>query len=335
MQQRRARWAIIASMLLGLAGLSPLPTAAQPTAEEILGDMHWPPAEKAKILAGEFVNSSIENVSARDLSVAIGFQVRVSPAELAKQVVAGLTIHADAQVAAHGQIRGNGSARDFQGMTLSDAAADAFLQATPGSDLNLSSDEIAAFRASSAQADPRTAALAQLQKILLTRHATYRTSGLDGIAPYDRGHETRSGGEDLRKASASMTVVKRRFAAFYEMMNGYPGATVPGMHERFSWIQYGTGIKANYVVEQLVTANVDEVHAVLQRQIYASQGYNVEQAVAGLFPVDEGTLVVYVNHTSTDQVAGFGGSAKRSIGTKMMVSQLEKMFEGARKIAEQ
>ena len=44
-------------------------------------------------------------------------------------------------------------------------------------------------------------------------------------------------------------------------------------------------------------------------------------------PVSEGTLVVSTNHTSTDQVAGLGGSAKRSIGRQFMASQLEDLFK--------
>jgi hypothetical protein len=34
-----------------------------------------------------------------------------------------------------------------------------------------------------------------------------------------------------------------------------------------------------------------------------STGYNIEQAVVGLLPLEDGTLVAYTNHTSTDQVA--------------------------------
>ena len=34
-------------------------------------------------------------------------------------------------------------------------------------------------------------------------------------------------------------------------------------------------------------------------------------------------MVVYGNRTSTDQVEGWGGGAKRSIGSKLLESQLE------------
>ena len=51
-------------------------------------------------------------------------------------------------------------------------------------------------------------------------------------------------------------------------------------------------------------------------------------------PVKEGTLVVYTNHTSTDQVAGFGGGAKRSIGAKVMASQLRALYDKVQTAAE-
>ena len=42
--------------------------------------------------------------------------------------------------------------------------------------------------------------------------------------------------------------------------------------------------------------------------------------------------MAYVNHTFTDQVAGFGGSMKRGIGRRMMASKLEAVFKQSRTI---
>ena len=67
-----------------------------------------------------------------------------------------------------------------------------------------------------------------------------------------------------------------------------------------------------------------------QRQYYVSTTYNAEQAVVGFLPVQEGTVVAYINHTFTDQVAGFGGSVKRGVGRKMMASKLKESFDKTR-----
>ncbi len=44
---------------------------------------------------------------------------------------------------------------------------------------------------------------------------------------------------------------------------------------------------------------------------------------------DGGTVVFYGNGTSTDQITGFGVGAERSIGSKVLSSQMETMFEKA------
>ena len=43
--------------------------------------------------------------------------------------------------------------------------------------------------------------------------------------------------------------------------------------------------------------------------------------------MQKGTLVLYTNRTSTDQVTGFGGGTKRSIGSKLLDSQLEGLYQ--------
>jgi hypothetical protein len=70
---------------------------------------------------------------------------------------------------------------------------------------------------------------------------------------------------------------------------------------------------------------------VVQRIFYVSTGINSTLALAALLPVEGGgTVVVYGNRTSTDQVTGFGGSTRRSIGGRLLASQLEGLFQKAR-----
>jgi hypothetical protein len=40
--------------------------------------------------------------------------------------------------------------------------------------------------------------------------------------------------------------------------------------------------------------------------------------------------VIYTNRTSTDQVAGFGGGAKRAISGKFMAGELKKLFDSTK-----
>lgn len=58
--------------------------------------------------------------------------------------------------------------------------------------------------------------------------------------------------------------------------------------------------------------------------------YNTSQAVAGPVPVSEGTMVFYRSRVSTDQLTGFGSSAKKSNGRGVMAEQLTQIFERSR-----
>ena len=70
-------------------------------------------------------------------------------------------------------------------------------------------------------------------------------------------------------------------------------------------------------------------YALARRQYYASTSYNGEQSVAGFLPVSDGTVGVLASHVFTDQVAGFGGSMKRSIGSSVMARKMREISKRA------
>jgi hypothetical protein len=57
---------------------------------------------------------------------------------------------------------------------------------------------------------------------------------------------------------------------------------------------------------------------------------NTSQAIAGLIPVPEGTVVFYRSRVSTDRVAGFGSSVKKGVGRGVMAKQLMEIFKRSR-----
>ena len=66
-----------------------------------------------------------------------------------------------------------------------------YLNVEPGSELNLDAKEIAAFQALKAGGDadnvPVQKVEALIRQVLLARYQAYRSKGLSGIAPYERG----------------------------------------------------------------------------------------------------------------------------------------------------
>ena len=312
----------------------PLPVLAQPTADQVLAEMDWSGDEKKEILAGEFVTGQVKGVSDRDLAISMGFLVKVSPNDLAKEVTGGELMKANPQIKAHGEISGDGSLTDFEGLKL--VEADDYLNAKPGDKLNLDAQEIAAFKTLKAEPNATQAAEKQLHNMLLARYQAYRESGLPGITPYDRGKGKKTDpGKDLLLDTDAARVLKKYVPSFQEVMVGYPKATINDLDEQFFWIRYEIDGKPNYVLSHFFSAPAGDARVVVKRQFYVANTYNVMQEVVGFLPVKEGTLVVYVNHLSTDKVAGFGGSSKRKIGGHVMAKKIKELFKKSRAVVEQ
>jgi hypothetical protein len=107
-------------------------------------------------------------------------------------------------------------------------------------------------------------------------------------------------------------------------------ASPHGFAENLYWVQLRANGEDTVVLEHVFQATFDDTTLLVQRQYYVSTGYNAEQAIVGFLPAGDGTLVVYTNHTSTDQLLGLGAAAKRAIGHTLMTNQLERIFATTR-----
>ena len=325
---------LAAQRALAVAGLLCLANTAraQPSADQILTDAGLSAGDKQSVLSGQFVNVSVAGVSDRDLAFAIAFMVKTSPEALSKQIVGGELITADAQVKAYGALTGAGSLADLAKLTITGDEAKALTGAQAGEALNLSTAEIAAFKALAG--GTTQAVQQQLRRMLLARYQAYRASGLAGIAPYDRGSgRTSDTASDLRKAAEATRGLQKYLPAFQKVLLNYPQATLPGMQENFFWLKSLIEGKTTYILTHVLVASDGAARAVARREYYASTGYNAEQSVGGFLPVQGGTVVISTSHAFTDQVTGFGGSMKRGIGSKIMASKMKEIYEAGREKA--
>jgi hypothetical protein len=319
----------IAILLCAAAGTS---GAALPETAALLADLGLTSDEIAQIQAGKLVHHAVPSASERELTAGLAFQIPTPPAELVKNLKRDLLDQVDPNVRSYGVVSSPGAAADFAKLTLQPDApsrAKAYLAAAPGSDLNLSSDEIAAFRALGAAAAP-AAVEAQVRSQLLARVQAYRARGLAGIAPYARDGGSRSAADELRTASNATKKLAQYVPSAHALLLGYPAAKPAGMAEVIRWSQIDAHGVPTLVLTHVMVIPEGEAWIAVQRQFYVSTGYNAEQAVAAFLPSSGGTVVVYGNRTSTDQITGFGSGTKRSIGSKLLASQLESLFEKAR-----
>ena len=326
---------LLSALLVSIVAVSwPAPAAlAQLSADQVLTDIGLSAADKQRVLSGELVTADLPGVSERDLSVAVmAFLTKTPPEALSRQVMAGEMITADAKVQMAGAIKDAGSPADFARLTITPDEARELAAAKPGDALNLSAGEIATLAGTPAR--DADAVRQQLHWILFARYQTYRTSGLAGIAPYDRGGgRTSDLAADLRRASEGAAGLMKYLPRFHAVLLGYPKTTVPQLTESFFWVKSIVDDKATYVLSHLMAVADGEARAVVRRQYYVSTRYNGEQAIAGFLPAQGGTVVVYAEHAFTDQVAGFAGRLKRSIGERMLARKLKEIFEAAREKA--
>jgi hypothetical protein len=258
----------------------------------------------------------------------------MAPKAFVEELRSGLMLSVDPNTLAHGTLSPNGSLEEFKSLALTPdgpARAKRYTKSASVTDLNLSAEEGAAFRKLGDSASV-AAVEAQLRAMLLARYQAYRAKGLAGIAPYVRiGGATRSVADDLRVSLESLEGLKKHAPNAYAAMLGYPSSQPPGSEDRFTWVQLMAHGAPTIVLTHGLIVPDGGAFLAMQRQFYVSEGFNGEQAVAAILPAQGGTIVVYSNHTSTDQVAGFGGGAKRSIGSKLMGSELEKIFAKVQK----
>jgi len=321
--KRIGTWSILAVAVLLVAG-----PARGLDPKVVLEKIGFPSDTQNRVLAGEFVQTSLPTSSERDLSVAISFLIEAPPESVVGQLRANMLMErVDPGTIAYGKLEGAGDIKQFEKLKLTQEQLKAYAEAKPGSDLNLSADEISALKGAGTDGKEIESKVHQL---LLARYKAYRAKGLQGIATYAREGSQDDPAGDLVRVGRLVRATKVLPKEFYDLLDNYPKDVPPGLDETFYWSQFTAHGEDTIALVHVLRDTFGDDRIVMQRHFYVSTGYNTEQAIVGFLPVEKGTLVVYTNHTSTDQIAGFGGSAKRGIGRRLMATELQKLFDGVR-----
>jgi len=321
-----------------LIGVSASAASAEPNtidAQDFLTVMDLSKKEIATAKAGEIITGSADASNERELVATMAFIVEDSaPEELVERGESGLLDKIDEHTIAFAMLPDDPTLEDFAELKLRKEDLEAFARAESGDELNLSEEEIA-----KVQGLGKDASAEQIEgfvrEAMLARVQAYKAKGLEGIPLYDReGAIDRAAGEELMTATIAAKAVKTIAPMTYEVLIGYPKSKPPGTEEAYRWSYIDAHDEPTIVLTHSLYVPEGGSWMVVQRQFYVSRGYNCEQAIAAFVPVTEGTAVFYINRTSTDQVAGFGGGAKRSIGSKLLASELEALYSKVQDTAE-
>jgi len=323
------RWGMGAGMML-LAAARTAALADPVDIDRVMSDFRLSPQAAARVRSGEIVESEPAGSSERELAVGLTFLVQQPVGSVLDGFRSAIDLKADSQLSGSAVIRG--SLDDFASVSLPADEAKRYLAAAPGDALNLSLDEIQAFHAlASAGGDPTANVERQLRRSLFDRYQAYRASGLDGMAPYARSaRDVRTPADELRAAAEAASLLDHYAPALWQLLRSYPRGKPAGLEEKFYVLRYGLDGRPNCTLRHRTALPFDGGVALVDRDYYVSHGYNTSQSISGMVPVPEGTVIFYRTRVSTDQVAGFGSSMKRTIGRGVMTKQLTAIAERTR-----
>lgn len=305
--------------------------------EQVFEALGFSEVDRKKLMNGDFVSRTLDSSNEHELIVAFAFHVRLSPDKLYNEIKKRPLMAIDPAVINWSMITGNGSLKDFRKLDLSPNERDRagrYLNAKPSKDLNLNRDEIAFFNTIKITHDQSavTSVTGAVKAQLLARFQAYHQSGLSGISSYERNQQNISAGLYLKNATEAYSVLQTVLPDFYKVLLNYPKDKPDGLEEEFLWSKYKVEQEPAFVLSHHMWIANSDVFVNVHRQFYVSSGYNAGQSISALIPVDKGsgTIVFYVNNVFSDNLSGFGSSVKKSIGSEIMIAQLEELFRKAR-----
>ena len=337
----------VVSICVALVLCSPVLEASElPTAYAVLRELQISDRDRQQIRDGNIVTWTATEGSDRELALGMALLVKTSAENLVELFREATAFKAEsAIITAYGRIMGDGELADFTGLKLEpnrEKEARRYLEAKPGDHLNLGTKEIAVFQAlnsaSKNGAVPIEKVEALIREELLARYQDYHTKGMAGVVPYAR----KSGSHLLASDELSIAIKQSKLVAKYlpsvsNVLLNYPAATIKEgeeFEEQFYWMNVEVSGRPTYVLIHRMHFRIGEASIVVDRHFYASHQYNCLQQGVLALPTKDGMVVTYIGRVSTDQVTGFGSSAKRPVARTMIGSHIKDMLEAIRAKAE-
>ncbi len=152
------------------------------------------------------------------------------------------------------------------------------------------------------------------------------------IAPYNRedGKQYKAG-DYLHSVALDTPILEKMYPKFHKILLEYPKIKDPALKEHFFWMKMTVEGRPTFVLIHRMAIEENGAYLVAGKHYYVSQGYNAEQEVGMLIPTEKGTLAALITRASSDAVAGFGSSAKRFIGKRLMADDMIDFYKAMQK----
>lgn len=342
---RAAGYPVVAGVLLvafSIAGAAP-----EPTSERVLKYLSFTPAEQEALRRGEITSHAVDELSDKELAITEAMLVPTPVNDLLDFLRSGKVLETDRDTLAHGAIAVDASghfdpaALDGVGLEASEAKeVRELLEAGPGSSVNLSAAELDAFAGLRRAFPPKEcgrdphcaeAVVSAYRKVLRDRLAAYLDRGIAGIGPYARdGNKTADPADELRKAAGAARFLEQWDPQVFAAFRDFPKSDQGGIENRFLWLKQTVQDRPAFILSHRTLCIRDGIAVAAERQFYVGHSYNSLQILVGLVPMEGRTLVVYLNRTSSDQVAGVMTGTRHGVGRHIMEKEIRGQFEDIR-----
>ncbi|MEI6334356.1 MAG: hypothetical protein WCS87_07335 [Methylococcaceae bacterium] len=308
--------------------------AETPAVEEVLGVLGMDSAQIAELAEGQPVAYTLNEGSDDEIAVGLVWYLPVPLAKVAGHFRLENSISLDVGVTAHGILTPHSGADSLAAVTLSREEAQTLLNAEPGDEFNLSTQEIEklkTFKQTSNQMSNKAleeVAGEHFRAILLQRYKAYRYGGTNAIAPYARAEGLDSKPAlELRQAANESALLARYLPALHKAWLDYPKALPSGAVEAFPWVKKTVEGRPAAILRHRVAMDWNGGVLVLTREFYATHSYNSSQWITGCLPYRDGTVVFQQVRSFTDQVTGMASDIKHIVGRKLLKDKMLKFYE--------
>ena len=333
--------AVLLMLLLPVASPGAGPPQApdgKSLAGKLLGYLGLDPTKRAQLESGDVVTNGLSGREQLPQEiVAAGAMLLVKAPEAGAVVDAFL--HAETFLRIHRVQRyqalegGSVELAAFSTMPLPALGRLQELVKAPARNLNLSTAEAEKLKSLSPTAsDLESRVRSTLAEIFAARLGAYARQGLPGVQPYVRVNgEVVNPAIGLRNAIRGLAFLDDEFPGFVDALGAPTNGPSSRLTRQYYWME-----------RRVETESVLALSAELRRRdapaaigadvhFYASREYNAMLTLIGVIPYGKEWMVFSVNHTFTDQVQGFGSSARRAIGRDLVATELGKQLAETRR----